>query len=146
MKKVIFGLALILIVVLVFFFYFKPTPIDNAPIDSTATVSIESVSNSNDGLTAAAALSGSKIVTWKTSGYPTDAGVNINLIRKISDSPLTYSLVRTIAQDTPNDGKEQWTLGAEENTGDLYLEITCSTTYQFQNGCRITSDGPIKLN
>lgn len=146
MKKIIFGLALIVVVVLALFFYFKPAPIDNAPLDSTATVSIESVSNSNDDLTAAAALSGSKTVTWKTSGYPTDAGVNINLIRKTSDSPITYSLVRTIAQDTPNDGKEQWNLGAGENTGDLYIEITCSTTYQFQNGCQITSGGPIKLN
>lgn len=145
MKKIIIGLVIVLLIVLAFF-YFKPTLIDKTPIDSTATVSIESVSDSNTDLTAAATLSGNKTVTWKTSDYPSDAGVNINLIRKIGESPATYTLVRTIAQNTPNDGKEQWTLEPKENTGDLYIEITCSTTYQFQKGCKISSTGPIKVN
>ncbi len=146
MKKFIIGLVLVLILALIWFFYFKSTPTEKEALISTATVSIESVSDLNTDLTAAATLSGGKVVTWKTSDYPKDAGVNINLIRKTGDSPVTYVLVRTIAEDTPNDGEEKWTLNQGENTNDLYLEITCSTTYQFQNGCKISSGEPIKVN
>lgn len=86
-----------------------------------------------------------KNINWQTSNYPVDAGVNINLVRKISDSPREFALVRTIETDTLNDGKESWVPQAGENLGDLYVEVTCSNDYQFKVGCSISSE-PIKIN
>jgi peptidoglycan hydrolase-like protein with peptidoglycan-binding domain len=110
----------------------------------TATISSVSVESSNSGA-ATALLSNEKIIKWRTSGYPAGVGVNINLIKKVSDSPKAYKLVRVIAVDTSNDGQENWTPTSTETGSDLYIEITCSSTYHFTQGCRVTGD-PIKVN
>src|SRR3989338_4233180 len=91
------------------------------------------------------------IVFWmysssqKEKTSPTDVGVNINLIRKISDSPNQFVIVRAITTDTPNDGQETWIPQDGENTSDLYVEVTCLNTYQFTAGCSIF-DGAVKVN
>jgi hypothetical protein len=85
-----------------------------------------------------------KKVTWDTASYPRNAGVNINLIRKVSDNPTSYTLVRQIAVNTPNDGTESWTPNSNETDSDLYVEVNCGTNYAFSNGC--TSSTPIKVN
>ena len=93
----------------------------------------------------AAILSNQKTITWQASGYPAGVGVNINLLRKTSATINAFSFIRTIAKDTTNDGSESWTPLAGENTGDVYVEVTCSSTYQFKAGCNI-SGTPIKVN
>lgn len=110
-----------------------------------ATVSVKSVSNTRNNLTAALILSNTKLITWQSSGYPTDVGIDINLIRKVSDSPISYSLVRTIAKDTQNDGQENWTPQSNENGDNLYIEVVCSSTHSFKGGCQF-SGSPIKVN
>lgn len=110
-----------------------------------ATISIKSVSSFDNGLAASVVLSNSKIIRWQTSNYPEGVGVNINLLRKVSDTPDTYKLIRTIAKDTPNDGQEKWIPRSGEDGDDIYIEATCSSTYQFNQGCTFFGT-PIKVN
>ncbi len=111
--------------------------------DVEATVLTQSVVNASGP--ASAVLAGAKTVNWQTNNYPSEVGVNINLLRKVSDSPNQFALVRTIVAETPNDGQETWIPGAGENTSDLYVEVTCSSAHQFKAGCSLT-DGAVKVN
>ncbi len=106
-----------------------------------AKVSVKSVARS--GNAASVILSNVKSVEWQTDSYPASVGVNINLLKKVSDSPVSYTLVRQIATDTANDGKEDWVSKAGEAGSDFYIEVTCSTSHTFSPGCNISGD-PIK--
>lgn len=112
----------------------------NAKVASTAknatTLGSVSMTNTNTG-TASAVLAGQRTITWQSANYPANVGVNINLLRKVSANPAQYSLVRVIAKDTPNDGAESWTPLAGETGSDMYIEVTCSTTNKFPNGCKL---------
>lgn len=112
-----------------------------APVVATVT----SISIANVTSPASAVLAGAKNITWQTSNYPSGVGVNINLLKKVSDSPREFVNVRTIAKDTPNDGQESWTPKTGETGDDLYIEITCSSTYQFNAGCKLGGD-VLKVN
>jgi peptidoglycan hydrolase-like protein with peptidoglycan-binding domain len=101
-----------------------------------ATISAVSIQDAGNGLAASAVLSNSKTVTWQTAGYPANAGVDINLIRKTSDAPAAYAFVRSIVKGTVNDGQETFSLGSGENTNDLYVELACSSAFQFKQGCQ----------
>lgn len=111
---------------------------------SSATISNTSVTDTNRGV-ASAVLSNSKTVTWQTGNYPTTAGVDINLLRKTSDSPTTFVLIRVLAENTVNDGREMWVPRSGEVSGDVYLEVVCSNTEQFKSGCRPSAQ-PTKVN
>lgn len=89
---------------------------------------------------ATAFLSNYKIVTWKTANYPQNIGVNINLLRKVSDSPQAFVLIRNIAHNTLNDGSETWIPESDEKSDNVYIEITCSNTYSFKNGCKLSNN------
>ncbi len=112
---------------------------------SEAEVAIYDVQTSSSNNTASVILSRSKTVTWRTSNYPTDAGVNINLIRKNSTYPQSFSFVRAIAKNSINDGVEVWMPLDGEDTGDLYIEVTCSDTYKYPSGCHLLG-APVKVN
>ncbi len=86
-----------------------------------------------------------KIISWIGRGLPKNSGVNINLLRKSSDSPAAYILVRQIAVNTLNDGKEVWSPLEKETGSDLYIEVTCSTSYDFNEGCSVIA-APVKAN
>lgn len=101
--------------------------------NSKSSVSIVSVSAESN--TASLIMSGSKKIIWKTKDYPVSAGIDINLLRKISDNPISYEFVEKIAKDTQNDGQETWIPKKNQTGNDLYIEITCSTTYKFVDGC-----------
>lgn len=107
------------------------------PKASGSIVSVEAEAN-----TASVALSKSRTVSWQTSNYPVDAGVDVNLLRKTSDKPLSYVLVEKIAKNTKNDGVEVWTPKVNASS-DLYIEVTCSSDYNFKDGCAFTG-APVK--
>jgi len=109
-----------------------------------ATIGITDITQGNNGV-AAIFLSSSKKIKWQTTGdYPTTAGVNINLLKKTSESPVVYELVRQIAKDTPNDGEEVWIANSGETGHAFYIEVTCSSTQIFSNDCQI-SGVPMKV-
>ncbi|MEQ1500166.1 MAG: peptidoglycan-binding domain-containing protein [Parcubacteria group bacterium] len=109
-----------------------------------ASVSTRSVQTSNSN-TATVGLANSRTITWQTTNYPANAGVNINLVRKTSQSPRTFSIVRSISVDTTNDGQETWIPRSGDLTGDVYIEVTCSNSYKFQGGCQLDGE-PMKVN
>ncbi len=116
------------------------TTVSEVTTQPKTTVGVQSVTASSPQ-TAAAILAGtsSRTITWTTTTYPANAGVNINLLKKTTASPATYTLVRRLATDTPNTGTFTWTPKAGEVSADLYIEVTCSTTYTFTQGCQISS-------
>lgn len=119
-----------------------PATVSTAAIQP-ATVSMVSLGNVISP--ASAVLAGAKTVNWQTNNYPVGVGVNINLIRKISDSPKEFKLIRTLAIDTLNDGEESWVPKSGEKSTDLYVEITCSTTSLLAIGCSLINE-PLKIN
>lgn len=134
---------LVIIILGIVFLAYRSSKKEEVSPTSPATISMLSITDVAS--TAGAIFAGGKIISWQTANYPANAGVNINLIRKISDSPKEFTLVRTLATDTPNDGEETWVPQEGENSDDLYIEVTCSGNYQFQAGCSLSSD-PIKVN
>lgn len=111
---------------------------------SKANVSIQSVSKvSGDNLAAAGTSANSKIIKWQTSNFPSDATVNINLLRKVTDPTISYELVRKIAENISDIGEFVWTPEATDIGDDLYLEVTCGSNFSFPKGCNVKSE-PIK--
>jgi hypothetical protein len=142
-KKIYVFSFLVVVIFLIGFLAYQYSQKQEISSKLPATVSTLSIS----GVTspASAVLAGTKNIHWKTDNYPSRAGVNINLIRKISDSPKEFSFVRSIKTDTPNDGEDFWVPQNGENADDLYIEVTCSNTYEFKAGCSLSTD-PIKAN
>ncbi len=94
--------------------------------------------------TAAAIASSARTITWTTSNYPAGVGVNLNLLKKGTDANVSsYTLLQQIAYNTPNDGSEVWVPKAGQTGADLYIEVTCSTTHIFVNGC-VNTDSLVK--
>ena len=103
---------------------------------------ISSVSVTPNTNTASLAMSDSKNISWTTSDYPANVGVDINLIKKTSNGLVSYVLVEKIAQNTKNYGSFIWIPKSNQTGSDLYIEITCSTAYQFTGSC--TAGAPAK--
>lgn len=114
----------------------------NAP--KPATISGTSIQYSNSEAPAAL-LAKEKIITWQTNGFPIKARVTINLLRKISDIPKSFVHIKSIAINTPNDGQERWIPLTEETANDMYIEVVCSSTDIFPQGC-LSSSEPIKVS
>ena len=65
-------------------------------------------------------------VKWSSSNYA-GSTVSIRLIRKVSNNPARYEVVRTISESTANDGVATWIpSGAEAGLSGLSLEIGCA--------------------
>jgi len=142
-KYIVLFVVIILVIALwAFSSYKSDKSIENTPT-SPATVSMLSITNVTSP--SSAVLAGARDINWEAGNYPKNAGVNINLIRKVSDSPRQFTLVRVLASDVPNTGKYTWFTQSEDNSSDLYIEVTCSNTFQFTSGCSISTE-PIKVN
>ncbi len=116
-------------------------------IPRSATISLISIEKEGFNTASLADVDPNKLpytIRWQTVDYPFNVGLNINLIRKISSSPNSYEHLKSIAIETANDGIELW-MPDEEILGDLYIEVVCSSLYNFKNGCSIMSE-PIKVN
>lgn len=76
-----------------------------------------------------------RAVSWRTENFPNGAFVNVNLLKKVSDSPIKYELVRQITQYGVNDGVEIWKIDKGDMGDKLYIEVTCAGSTRFTNGC-----------
>jgi peptidoglycan hydrolase-like protein with peptidoglycan-binding domain len=104
------------------------------PATPKPSVRLQSVSTSANN-TATAVL----------ANYPAGAGVDINLIRKTDDTPSQFLFLRKVATNTANDGQETLSLRRGETGSNIYVEVTCSSTFAFQNGCQLQGS-PMKVN
>ena len=84
-----------------------------------------------------------KTVKWQASNFPSQAGIDVNLLEKVSDSPVSFDFIRKIASGVPNTGSVTWTPKDNEATDDLYIEVVCSNPTQFKTGCAVTGS-PVK--
>jgi hypothetical protein len=78
-------------------------------------------------ITSEIALGNTQNVTWNSNDI-SSGRVTVNVIRKVSDNPATYSLVRTVAISTENDGSATWVPSNKDLGGNLYVEIGCTKT------------------
>lgn len=74
-------------------------------------------------------------VTWKTENFPGTGFVHINLIKKVSDSPAKYQLVRQISSYAVNDGEETWIPERGDVGENISIEVTCAGSARFAEGC-----------
>ena len=143
MNKIIASTALVAIIIASAFATWKqalimssqaslPAPVSAAPVTVDTRSVIDNVS------IAAAASSASKIITWQTTNFPHGVGVDINLLKKVSDSPISFSFVRKVVQNTANDGSELWTPAQNETGSSMYIEVTCSSA-MVPSGCQSAS-------
>lgn len=77
----------------------------------------------------------SQDIIWTSENFPKDGLININLIKKTSDSPAEYTLVRALHTNIANTGMASWTPSRTEVGSDLMIEIGCSSTTEYVNGC-----------
>lgn len=84
-------------------------------------------------------------IRWTSSDYPEGLGVNINLLRQISSNPSKFEFVKTIKKDTPNDGEEVWTPADGDNGNDFVIQVSCSQSFVFADGCS-SSNGAAHLS
>jgi len=76
-----------------------------------------------------------QLITWETKNFPEGAFVNINLIKKVSDTPKSYEMVRQIGQYLVNDGEESWKPAKSDQGENLFIEVTCAGSGRFKEGC-----------
>lgn len=107
---------------------------NTAALTDGSKVSITSIESAR-GLAAIFSANG-RVITWATSGFKVGEPVDINLIRKTSDSPVAYELVRKIADNTKNDGKYTWAPKEGELETGLFIEVTCSGK-ESTAGCEV---------
>ena len=78
-------------------------------------------------------------LVWNTSSVSSPK-VMVNIIKKVSSNPNTYELVRTVSENTSNDGSATWVPSTNDVNDNLLVEIGCTPT---ENECRaqtISSD------
>lgn len=125
MNKLSYPIATLIVVLSVFSMGFSTVNASNeAKVNTVNSVSksiIKTGSNQN--------------ITWTTENFPAGASININLIKKVSDSPVSYELVRQIATNTENDGSFKWSPKRDELGENLQIEIGCGNPEKFTGGC-----------
>lgn len=108
------------------------TLVSGASFASASSASITVTSNID---TSVLEVGEENVVRWQTENFPAGAFVHINLIKKVSDSPLQYELVRQIAAYSVNDGEESWIPEKSDIGEDISIEVTCAGATRFKDGC-----------
>ena len=86
------------------------------------------------------------VIRWESQNYSSQSPVNIVLMKKVSDNPNTYELVKTIVANTPNDGGEIWVPTKNEVGSAFKIQIGCGSTGN-QNGCIAkTNEGEVAIS
>jgi len=92
-------------------------PVDIASTNSASLSLISPVGGS-------AEVGQRQTIKWSAFNYAPRT-VTINILRKVSDNPATYELVRTVADATLNDGVAIWVPSVGEVGDNIYVEVGC---------------------
>ncbi|MDE2038264.1 MAG: hypothetical protein KGI69_03535 [Patescibacteria group bacterium] len=76
-----------------------------------------------------AAVGALQHIRWSSQNYAAPT-VSIDLIRKVSDQPAKYVLVRQIASSAANNGDFAWTPEASDAGPGTYIQIACAQSSQ----------------
>ncbi len=122
--KTLIGVIVIAAVILVIAATTKTTPVSNqADLNSPATLTLVSPFG---GTAEVGKLQG---IAWTSRNYGSDT-IAVNIIRKISDNPSRYELVRTVSIATLNDGSAVWVPALTDVGSDIYVEVACAVSGQ----------------
>lgn len=77
-------------------------------------------------------------VKWTSTNY-TPKTVQVALIRKVSDNPARYELVRMVAPATQNDGAATWVPSTKDLGKGLSIEVGCTFSPQACTASKATS-------
>lgn len=141
-KNILLPVALVVVIVAAVAVVMTRTgsPSSSTVASNQAVISNVAVTSPN---TASAGQAGTKVIRWSTEKFPANGLVTINLLGKTSSQPSSFVLIRTIAEDTANDGEYSWTpIAGEKNT---YIEVICSKKTEFANGCQVSGQ-PVKAD
>jgi hypothetical protein len=68
-------------------------------------------------------------IGWTSKNY-SPATVAVNIIRKVSDNPARYELVRTVTSATTNDGSAVWVPAKTDVGTNTFVELGCTLSGQ----------------
>lgn len=68
-------------------------------------------------------------IAWTSFNYSPQT-IAINIIRKVSDNPARYELVRTVSAATANDGSAVWVPAVTDLGDNIYVEVGCILSNQ----------------
>ncbi len=94
-------------------------------LDNTATASLSLISPIGQTIEIGLPVK----VTWSSSDYG-EKTVNVHLMRKVSDNPIAYDLVRTIAVNKANTGSATWIPNQNDIGFNVALEVGCAPSGQ----------------
>jgi hypothetical protein len=94
--------------------------------DMSAPASLALV-NMNSGETAS--VGNIEHIRWTSTNYAAPT-VSIDIIRKVSDNPISYELVRQVASSTENDGDAVWVPAMSDVGPDTYVVVGCAISDQ----------------
>jgi hypothetical protein len=77
-------------------------------------------------------------IKWTSQNY-TAPTVTINVLRQVSTSPLSYTLVRTVASATANDGDAVWVPAKSDVGTNIVIEVACAVTNEACQSARSTT-------
>ena len=102
----------------------------------THQTSQQSVSSSSIASLSLTNLSGGTVdvgqiqhVNWTADNYAAPT-VSVNVIRKVSDNPARYELVRTVASAKSNNGSAVWVPAKTDAGTDVLIQVGCAVTSQ----------------
>jgi hypothetical protein len=98
----------------------------------TAISTVSETANVLSAINVNVPLGDTQVVTWNPKDITSDR-VAINVIRKVSDNPVSYDLVRVVATSTENDGSATWVPSNLDIGANLYIEIGCT---ESDSACR----------
>ena len=96
----------------------------SADMSKPATLTLTSTATANT-----ASVGDLQHITWTSSNYSA-ATVAINIIRKVSDNPISYELVRQVASSTANDGDAVWVPALSDVGPNTYIQVACVQSAQ----------------
>lgn len=106
----------------------------SAPKTKISTLSVKDNKKSQSASLIQATIPETKTIIWQTEHYPEQYGVDIQLLKKVSESPAKYDFVQMIVTNTPDDGKYVWTPNIASSES-LYVQIACTKARRFTEGC-----------
>jgi hypothetical protein len=90
-----------------------------SPLLDTATFSVTAINASS------VEVGELQKIGWTSKRY-TPSTVSLNIIRKVSDNPARYKLVRTVTSATANDGSAVWVPAKIDVGTDTFVEVGCA--------------------
>lgn len=106
-------------------------PLTRAALNAETVDALLSITSHNGG--GKVEVGQKQAITWTSSNYNSDSVV-INILKKVSDNPNRYELVRSISGDISNDGSATWIPAKSDIGSTIVVEVGCKNSTTACNG------------